>query len=71
MNIELSIVVNNHGVGLGEIHAATQKVVKMDKTCKLMLNHAFMIVHVAIYTSLISVFSPFTNTVVLKRKKSL
>ena len=51
MNIELSIVVNNHGVGLGEIHAATQKVVKMDKTCKLMLNHAFMIVHVAIYTS--------------------
>ena len=29
----MSIVVNNHGVGLGEIHVATQKLVKMDKTC--------------------------------------
>ena len=39
MNIELSIVVNNHSVGLGEIHVATQKLVKMDKTCKLMLQN--------------------------------
>lgn len=45
MNIELSIVVNNHGVGLGEICVATHKLVKMDKTCKLMLQneHTFMV----------------------------